>query len=362
MGSMELGEKIQISRKKKGMSQVDLANVLNVSRQAVQKWESGVSNPELNKVIELGRVLDVSLDWLLGEKAESQKDLVAEEEPIEEQPLSVGEEIKPAQEDNKEETRRERPTLDKPKNSFKKILLIGSIALLLVGGGVATAVIVGINANKDPLNPGSKLFEKGAQSIVVEGYEKTEVINGVSYAFGNIDGLKSMYIVDIDTDMPSFLSKYEDYDLEGMLYGAFNSRRDYVFVSLPDWSVFERINSSTLSFKGCTKLENVQLPEGLLSIGDFGDCTSLSEIALPDTLTEINPDAFRGCRALKEIALPDSLKSLGKYAFMNCTSLEEVNFDGTTRQWASITKGSMVWDNTPVSVVHCSNGDVPLDK
>ena len=354
---MELGEKIQISRKKKGMSQEDLANVLNVSRQAVQKWESGVSNPELNKVIELGRVLDVSLDWLLGEKAESQKDLVAEEEPI-----FVEEEIKPAQEDNKEEVRRERPTLDKPKNSFKKILLIGSIALLLIGGGVATAVIVGINANKDPLEPGSKLFEKGGQSIVVEGYEKTEVINGVSYAFGNIDGLKSMYIVDIDTDTPSFLSKYEDYDLEGMLYGAFNSRRDYVFVSLPDWSLFERINSSTISFQRCAKLENVQLPEGLISIGDFKDCTSLNEVVFPNTVEDINEDAFRGCSSLKSITLPDSLKSLGKYAFMSCSSLENISFNGTTRQWASITKGSMIWDHVPASVVHCSNGDVPLQE
>ena len=354
---MELGEKIQISRKKKGMSQEDLANVLNVSRQAVQKWESGVSNPELNKVIELGRVLDVSLDWLLGEKAESQKDLTTEEEP-----LFVEEEIKAAQEDNKEETHRERPILDKPKNSFKKILIIGSLALLLIGGGAATAVIIGINANKGPLDPGSKLFEKGGQSIVVEGYEKTEVINGVSYAFGNIDGLKSMYIVDIDTDMPSFLSKYEDYDLEGMLYGAFNSRRDYVFVSLPDWSVFERINGSTLSFKGCTKLENIQLPEGLISIGDFRDCRSLNEVVFPDTVEDIDEDAFKGCSSLKSITLPDSLKSLGKYAFMSCSSLESISFNGTTRQWASVTKGSLIWDHVPASVVHCSNGDVPLHE
>ena len=356
---MELGEKIQISRKKKGMSQEDLANVLNVSRQAVQKWESGVSNPELNKVIELGRVLDVSLDWLLGEKAESQKDLATEEEPIQEEPIFVEKEIKPVQEENKEETRRERPVLDKPKNSLKKILIIGSVALLLIGGGAATAVIMGINAK---LDPGSKLFEKGGQSIVVEGYEKTEAINGVSYAFGNKDGLKSMYIVDIDTDMPSFLSKYEDYDLEGMLYGAFNSRRDYVFVLLPDWSVFEKINSSTISFKGCAKLEHVQLPEGLISIGDFRDCTSLKEVVFPHTVEDINEDAFRGCKSLREIVLPDSLKSLGKYAFMSCSSLESISFTGTTKKWASITKGSMIWDSVPADVVHCSNGDVPLHE
>ena len=62
---MTLGEKIQISRKKKGMSQEDLANLLNVSRQAVQKWESNSSTPEIDKLVLISNAFDVSLDWLL---------------------------------------------------------------------------------------------------------------------------------------------------------------------------------------------------------------------------------------------------------------------------------------------------------
>ena len=62
---MALGEKIQNCRKKKGLSQEDLANILNVSRQAVQKWESGASQPELSKIIQLSNILDVSTDFLL---------------------------------------------------------------------------------------------------------------------------------------------------------------------------------------------------------------------------------------------------------------------------------------------------------
>lgn len=71
---MTLGEKIQLSRKKKGMSQEDLANLLNVSRQAVQKWESGASTPELNKLVEMSNIFEVSLDWLV-------KDVNVEEQP-----------------------------------------------------------------------------------------------------------------------------------------------------------------------------------------------------------------------------------------------------------------------------------------
>ncbi len=59
---MDLGEKITLARKKKATSQEDLANLLNVSRQAVQKWESGVSIPEVNKLVQISNMLDVSLD------------------------------------------------------------------------------------------------------------------------------------------------------------------------------------------------------------------------------------------------------------------------------------------------------------
>ena len=62
---MTLGEKITEARKKKGMSQIDLADAMSVSRQSVSKWETGESNPEISKLSQLAEVLDVSLDWLL---------------------------------------------------------------------------------------------------------------------------------------------------------------------------------------------------------------------------------------------------------------------------------------------------------
>lgn len=64
---MNLGEKITYARKKLGMSQIDLADAMNVSRQSVSKWEIGESNPEITKLKQLAEVLKVSLDWLLSE-------------------------------------------------------------------------------------------------------------------------------------------------------------------------------------------------------------------------------------------------------------------------------------------------------
>ncbi|MBQ8545619.1 MAG: helix-turn-helix transcriptional regulator [Clostridia bacterium] len=49
---MKLSEKIVFLRKRQGMSQEQLANELDVSRQAVYKWETGITTPEIEKLIQ----------------------------------------------------------------------------------------------------------------------------------------------------------------------------------------------------------------------------------------------------------------------------------------------------------------------
>lgn len=62
---MSFGEKLQILRKAKGISQDQLAIHLNVSRQAISKWELGTSLPEVENIIEISRFFDTSIDYLL---------------------------------------------------------------------------------------------------------------------------------------------------------------------------------------------------------------------------------------------------------------------------------------------------------
>ena len=50
---MKFGDKLIKLRKKNGMSQEDLANLLNVSRQSVSKWESNNTYPETDKIIQI---------------------------------------------------------------------------------------------------------------------------------------------------------------------------------------------------------------------------------------------------------------------------------------------------------------------
>jgi len=62
---MNFNEKLQMLRKKQNITQEELAEKLNVSRQAVSKWEAGQTMPEVEKIIELARMYDISLDYIL---------------------------------------------------------------------------------------------------------------------------------------------------------------------------------------------------------------------------------------------------------------------------------------------------------
>jgi len=62
---MKFNEKLQALRKEKGLSQEALAELLDVSRQAISKWESGQSYPETEKMIALTEMFGVTLDSLI---------------------------------------------------------------------------------------------------------------------------------------------------------------------------------------------------------------------------------------------------------------------------------------------------------
>ena len=62
---MSFAEKILSLRTRSGLSQEALADRLMVSRQAVSKWESGVTLPETDKLVVLSNMFGVSLDYLL---------------------------------------------------------------------------------------------------------------------------------------------------------------------------------------------------------------------------------------------------------------------------------------------------------
>lgn len=112
-GAMSLGETIHRLRTEKGMSQGDLADALEVSRQSISKWETESAVPELEKLVRLSQLFGVTLDELVnGEKAPPPP------EPPPEPPAAAPEE--------KEKRRPARKT------SGVVLLCIGALAWLLL--------------------------------------------------------------------------------------------------------------------------------------------------------------------------------------------------------------------------------------
>lgn len=72
---MILADKITDLRKKNGWSQEELANRLGVSRQAVSKWESAGSIPDLDKIIKMSDLFSVSTDYLLKDSLENEEEI-----------------------------------------------------------------------------------------------------------------------------------------------------------------------------------------------------------------------------------------------------------------------------------------------
>ena len=65
-----LSENIKSLRKAKGLSQEELAIKLNVVRQTLSKWETGLSVPDCDMLIKLAEELDTTVSVLLGENVE----------------------------------------------------------------------------------------------------------------------------------------------------------------------------------------------------------------------------------------------------------------------------------------------------
>ena len=74
---MTFGEKIAKQRKELNFTQEQLADVLGVSRQSISKWESDIAYPETDKLIELGKLFDCSMDYLLKEDVIEKNDAQA---------------------------------------------------------------------------------------------------------------------------------------------------------------------------------------------------------------------------------------------------------------------------------------------
>jgi hypothetical protein len=165
------------------------------------------------------------------------------------------------------------------------------------------------------------------------------------------------------------------------------------------------IGAETFSF--CCSLRAITIPNGVVTIGNlaFSNCTALSEITIPDSVETIKAGAFCLCEALrsitspkrikciehlafyrcamesivipdgvtelervfvlckelKSVTIPQSVQRLGA-AFAGCLALTNVHFVGTMEQWHSIIFDKQFNNKFAAKLVHCTDGDVKIEK
>ena len=113
---MKLYEKIIKLRKSNGWSQEELAEKLDLSRQAISRWENGTALPDANNILQLSKIFGVTSDYLLNEDYSDDGDI-------------------PCVKEAKKE-------LDSKKDSNRKLFIVSSVAFLL---GAAVWLFQAIN-------------------------------------------------------------------------------------------------------------------------------------------------------------------------------------------------------------------------
>lgn len=183
---MDLTERLARARKARGLSQAEAAERLNVSRQAISRWETGTGMPTLDNLIQMGKVYGVSLDELVYGTggAQIQEEAAPEPETPPEDPEPV------------RKPRGRRPILA----AGLALVTVGVLALWLWGGGLTTEdkddgagsviVVGGLEQDWDKLpldRAGEQVgpfgeVEPVAQELGIHVLEDTEYRSGSSFS------------------------------------------------------------------------------------------------------------------------------------------------------------------------------------
>lgn len=132
---MKLHEKLYQLRKEKGLTQAELAERLEVSRQSVSNWEVGTTTPSTKRLRGLSQLYDVPLDYLLNEDS-----------PEKQEEATLKEEISPEAKDNYKVTG---PVSERPQEGRKRLWIAVVIVLGVVLLVLSVAAVVHRFDNKE---------------------------------------------------------------------------------------------------------------------------------------------------------------------------------------------------------------------
>lgn len=141
---MKFNERLIELRKKQGVSQEEFGNKLNVTRQTVSKWELGQTTPEMDKLVEISKIFNISVDELIKETEEKN----IENPVIEDQPI-----------------------IEESSNKKNRNAIILVVALIVVGLLICIGVVYKVREREKAKNLVEDIFNKGT-NIISDIYDK----------------------------------------------------------------------------------------------------------------------------------------------------------------------------------------------
>lgn len=273
-------------------------------------------------------------------------------------------------------------------------------------GSSKKGLILGCNNTVIP--DGVKSIELGAfrechklKSITIPN--SVETIN--SYAFQNCSQLESIIIPSSVTRLDSAVfmgctslasieveEENPMYDSRDNCNGIILTSQNTLLIGCKNTIIPDSVTTIKQdAFYSCTTLASITIPKNVTSIEQsaFFGCSGLTSIVvdpentvydsrnncnaiirgnsvvvgckntvIPDTVNSIGASAFGGQTSLTSFNIPESITYIGDSAFFGCTGLTAITFSGTMEQWGAVSKGGLWREGTPLSVIHCSNGDV----
>ena len=312
---MKLSDKLIELRKEKSWSQEDFAEKLDVSRQAISRWENGTALPDAQNILRISKLFNVTADYLLNDDSECRTDNL---------------EVKAAVEENTSPIRK------------KKCLywyLIPAICFTLLA--VCVIMIVGksssdptSHANPHPVLRSVKENEVAPTCMSEGSYD--EVVYCTECGVEVLRTQRSTEKIAHRFQDGKCIVCNEYQPSEGLLY--MSDGNGTCFVDLGDCTdeniVIPAYSSSgekvtqikAYAFAGSHNIKSIRIPETVTVIGEgaFQSCASLESVNLPKSITTIYSYTFDGCKKLKEVTIPAGVSSIGQEAFADCIACESI--------------------------------------
>ena len=253
---------------------------------------------------------------------------------------------------------------------------VNSIGAAFTNCSSLTDIYITVNSVPDFINVTGKQNLVGSVHLMDNnGNEITEVVvpdtvtSLPKYAFANCNNICSMSIpasvTNIDYGILSGCTSIKTLTIPyitsiGTIFNTENANVPSCLETIIISDGCQSIKSTT--FEKCTAFEEVIISGTVETIGSsaFAYCTGLATATIAEGTTKLESGCFHSCSNLTSVYLPSTLSSIGMRSFAWCTSLTSIYFNGTIEQWNSITLQSEWNRDSPISVVHCLNGDIAL--